>query len=207
MWPIIGFPVCFRSSRLTAVLLTVAYDGIARAFNRSGTTRAITLDLSKAFNRVWHAGLLHKRKSYGIPGQMFGLISYFLSSRWLWVVLDGKSWQEYPANTGVLQGSVLGPTLFLLYINGFPMMISVILLSRLMILLSALSVIRHLICGINYSWLLNLNAIYKTLWTRARSGLVISLLEKFNWFRVIGLIKLVLLMWKWIGLFLRKIIL
>ena len=207
MWPIIGFPVCFRSSRLTAVLLTVAYDGIARAFNRSGTTRAITLDLSKAFNRVWHAGLLHKLKSYGIPGQMFGLISYFLSSRWLWVVLDGKSWQEYPANTGVLQGSVLGPTLFLLYINDFPMMISVILLSRLMILLSALSVIRHLICGINYSWLLNLNAIYKTLWTRARSGLVISLLEKFNWFRVIGLIKLVLLMWKWIGLFLRKIIL
>ena len=207
MWPIIGFPVCFRSSRLTAALLTVAYDGIARAFNRSGTTRAITLDLSKAFNRVWHAGLLHKLKSYGIPGQMFGLISYFLSSRWLWVVLDGKSWQEYPANTGVLQGSVLGPTLFLLYINGFPMMISVILLSRLMILLSALSVIRHLICGINYSWLLNLNAIYKTLWTRARSGLVISLLEKFNWFRVIGLIKLVLLMWKWIGLFLRKIIL
>ena len=207
MWPIIGFPVCFRSSWLTAVLLTVAYDGIARAFNRSGTTRAITLDLSKAFNRVWHAGLLHKLKSYGIPGQMFGLISYFLSSRWLWVVLDGKSWQEYPANTGVLQGSVLGPTLFLLYINGFPMMISVILLSRLMILLSALSVIRHLICGINYSWLLNLNAIYKTLWTRARSGLVISLLEKFNWFRVIGLIKLVLLMWKWIGLFLRKIIL
>ena len=207
MWPIIGFPVCFRSSRLTAVLLTVAYDGIARAFNRSGTTRAITLDLSKAFNRVWHAGLLHKLKSYGIPGQMFGLISYFLSSRWLWVVLDGKSWQEYPANTGVLQGSVLGHTLFLLYINDFPMMISVILLSRLMILLSALSVIRHLICGINYSWLLNLNAIYKTLWTRARSGLVISLLEKFNWFRVIGLIKLVLLMWKWIGLFLRKIIL
>ena len=207
MWPIIGFPVCFRSSRLTAVLLTVAYDGIARAFNRSGTTRAITLDLSKAFNRVWHAGLLHKLKSYGIPGQMFGLISYFLSSRWLWVVLDGKSWQEYPANTGVLQGSVLGPTLFLLYINGFPMMISVILLSRLMILLSALSVIRHLICGINYSWLLNLNAIYKTIWTRARSGLVISLLEKFNWFCVIGLIKLVLLMWKWIGLFLRKIIL
>ena len=207
MWPIIGFPVCFRSSRLTAVLLTVAYDGIARAFSRSGTTRAITLDLSKAFNRVWHAGLLHKLKSYGIPGQMFGLISYFLSSRWLWVVLDGKSWQEYPANTGVLQGSVLGPTLFLLYINGFPMMISVILLSRLMILLSALSVIRHLICGINYSWLLNLNAIYKTIWTRARSGLVISLLEKFNWFRVIGLIKLVLLMWKWIGLFLRKIIL
>ena len=52
----------------------------------------------------------------------------------------------------------------------FPVMISVMLLSMLMILLSALSVMRHLICGNNYSWLLNLNVIYKTLWTGARSG-------------------------------------
>ena len=52
----------------------------------------------------------------------------------------------------------------------FPVMISVMLLSMLMILLSALSVMGHLICGNNYSWLLNLNVIYKTLWTGARSG-------------------------------------
>ena len=68
---------------------------------------------------VWHAGLLHKTKSYGISGQIFGLISSFLSNRRLQVVLDGKL-QEYPVNTGVLQGSILGPTHFLLYSNVLP---------------------------------------------------------------------------------------
>ena len=103
-----------------ADLLTVVSDGAARAFNRSGATRILALDISKVFDSVWHVCLLHKLKSYGISGQIYGLISSFLSSRQLQVVLDGKSSQEYLLNAGVPQGSILGPTLFLLYINDIP---------------------------------------------------------------------------------------
>ena len=49
----------FRFYESTADLLTVVSNRIVRAFNRSGATRAVTLDISKAFDRVWHAGLLH----------------------------------------------------------------------------------------------------------------------------------------------------
>ena len=108
------FPISsFRSYRSTADLLLVVSDRIARAFNRSGATLAVALDIAKAFDRVWHAGLLHKRKLYGISGQIFGLISSFFSNKRLRVVLDGKSSQEHPVNAGVLQESILGPTLFL----------------------------------------------------------------------------------------------
>ena len=69
------FQYSFRSCRSTADLLTVVSDRIAGAFNRSGATRIVALDISKAFDRVWHADLLHKLKSYGISGQLFGLIS------------------------------------------------------------------------------------------------------------------------------------
>ena len=62
------------------------------------------------------------------------------------------------------------------------MILSLILLSMLMlmILLSALNVIMHLICGHNQNWLLNLNLIYDTMWTATEGGSLISVLEKIN---------------------------
>ena len=113
------FQYGFRSSRSTADLLTVVSDRIARAFNRSGATQAVALDISKAFDRVCHAGLLHKPKSHGISGEIFGLVFSFLT-RLLQLVLDGKYLQEYPVNTVVSQGSILCPALFLLFINDLP---------------------------------------------------------------------------------------
>ena len=124
------------------------FDRIARASDRSGATRAVALDISKTFDRVWHAGLLQNCKSYRISGQIFGLISSFFSNGWLWMVLDRKSSLEYPVNAVIPQGSILGPTLFLLLMT-FLVMLSVIFLSMLMVLLSTLSVFRHLTCGDN----------------------------------------------------------
>ena len=83
-----NFQYGFRSSRSTADLLTVVSD--TRVFYRSGATLAVALDISKALDRVWHAGLLHKIRYYGISGQIFGLVYSFLSNRRLRVVLDGK---------------------------------------------------------------------------------------------------------------------
>ena len=85
-------------------------------------TRAVALDISKAFNRAWYAGLLYNLKSCGISGQILGLISSFLSKRRLRVVLDRKSSQVfiYPVNAGVHHGSILGIPLFQLYINDLP---------------------------------------------------------------------------------------
>ena len=178
MWPffLISSIYTYMVLGLLNQLLIVASDRIARAFNRSGATQTVALDISKAFDRVWHADLLHKLRSYGISGQIFDLVSFLSNSR-LQVVLDGKSSQEYPVNAG---GSFLVVHFSYHTLMIFLIMLSVILLSTLMILFSTLSVIRHLICGNNWNWLLNLNLIYKTLWTRAGSGLLISMLEKLN---------------------------
>ena len=134
--------------------------------------------------------------------QIFGLISSFLCNRPLPVVLDEKFSQEYPVNAGVPQRSILGPNCSYYTLIAFLMMLSVILLSMLMILPSILSVIRHLTCGNNLNWLLDFNLIFETL--LARSGLLISMQGKLSWFCLTSLIILVLLMWKWMGLLLRK---
>ena len=186
----------FRSSRPTADLLTVVSDRIARVFNMSRAARAVALDISKAFDRVWHADLLHKQKSYGVSGQIFGLISSFLSNRQLRVVLDGKSSQKYIVNAGVPQGSISGPTLFLLNINDLPddAICDIAICADDTILYSKCDQASDLWQELEFNLLLNLNLIYETLWTGTGSDSLISMLKKLNWFCLTSLITRVLLM-------------
>ena len=137
------FQCGLRSSQPTADLLTVISDRIVRDFNRFGTTRVLALDISKAFDRDLHLVLLHKLRSHGISGQIFGLISSFLSNRQLGV---GHLCNNIQLMLKFLKGLLLVLHFSYYVLITFLIMLCVILLFMLMILLSSLNVIRHLIC-------------------------------------------------------------
>ena len=109
-------------------------------------------------------------------------------------VLDGKSSQEYPVNVGVSQGSILGPTLFLLHINDLPddVICDIAIYADDTTICSKCDQASDLWQQLELTSELNL--IYETLWTGARSGLLISMLGKLSWFHLTSLMTLVLLM-------------
>ena len=97
-------------------LISITHE-IYKAFDDSKEIRAVFLDISRAFDKVWAAGLIFKLKRIGIEGDMINILISFLADRKQRVALDGvcSDWADISA--GVPQGSILGPILFLVYIN------------------------------------------------------------------------------------------
>ena len=96
-------------------LLSITHE-IYKSFDDGLEVRGIFLDISKAFDKVWHKGLLHIKQN-GISGKLFDIITDFLNFRKQRVVLNGQysSWTSIEARAP--QGLILGPLLFLIYIN------------------------------------------------------------------------------------------
>ena len=144
--------------------------------------------------KLWH--LIYPRLLTG-----FGMLVFFtnlslmefqvryLALFLLFSVIDDFEWfwmESLHKNIQLMREFLKAPFLVLHFsyytLMTFLMMLSVILLSMLMVLLYSKCLTRHLISGNNLNWLLNLNLIYKMPWTRERSGLLISMLEKLDWF-------------------------
>lgn len=110
----------FREGHSSTHLLMRLVETIAGAGCSGAHAFAVFLDVEKAFDRVWHDGLLHKLAEVQLPDCYVHLIASFLRCRSFCVRVDNHLSQERPVTAGVPQGSVLGPLLYSVYANDIP---------------------------------------------------------------------------------------
>lgn len=110
----------FRPHRSTQDPLLKLTTDVTKSFNLNKCTLAIFLDIKQAFDKVWHAGLIHKIRGLGVPEHFSKLILSYLSDRTVQAKVSIHLSQPFTPLAGVPQGSVLAPLLYTIYASDTP---------------------------------------------------------------------------------------
>jgi hypothetical protein len=113
----------FISGRSTTLQLLKLMDEWTKILDKGGKIDSVYMDFMKAFDKVPHRRLLHKMHRYKISEKVTKWVESFLSNRIQKVIVNGTESKGHHVTSGIPQGSVLGPILFVIYINDMPEMV------------------------------------------------------------------------------------